>query len=134
MAKKRGDGSRAPKGCTICGGQLGEYGFCATGGGFPGMMACPFTCPFCRRLLSWDGGCNFCHGTLNKDDRASWSFPGDHYHLEQGHWQLKEGPSKACTPEQNMACMMVVQAVLDKKISELRGQERIQEILNPVPF
>ncbi len=94
-------------------------------------MDCPFHCPICRTLLKWDGGCNSCHGTANIDDRASWTFPGDRYKLEDGHWVLQEGPAKAVSMEQNIACNLVVQAVLDKKISELRGQERIHEILHP---
>jgi len=41
---------------------------------------------------------------------------------------------KSCTHEQNSACMEIVKLVLGGKLSELSGQERIKEILNPVPF
>jgi len=131
----KGKTPKALTGCSTCGGRLGEYGFCESGGGFQGKMECPFSCPICRFKLSWDGGCNSCHGTANIDDRASWTFPGDRYWLELGHWVFKEGPAEAVSMEQSIACNLVVQAVLDKKISELRGQERVHEILHPeIPF
>jgi len=49
------------------------------------------------------------------------------------HHGLGEG--RACTREENDACMEVVKLILGKKLSELEGQERIKEILHPeVPF
>jgi len=59
-------------------------------------------CPHCRGPLDWDGGCNRCHGctTGRKED---WTFPGDKYELQKGHWQRVEGPRRACTPEENAA-------------------------------
>ena len=49
----------------------------------------------------------------------------EHHGLDQG---------RSCTREENDACMEIVKLILGKKLSELAGQERIQEILNPVPF
>ncbi len=127
--------AKAPTGCTICGGIVDEKGFCATGGGYPMMMTSPFVCPFCRSRLSWDGGCNGCHGTFTKSDRSTWTFPGDHYRVENGHWVIQEGPQKACTYEQNEACIEIVRQVLDGKLSEIVAQDRIQGILHPeIPF
>jgi len=45
------------------------------------------------------------------------------------------GIGRLCTNEENKACMKVVLLVLDRKLSEVEGQERIKEILHPeVPF
>ncbi len=49
------------------------------------------------------------------------------------HHGLNEG--RFCTNEENKACMEVVLLVLNKKLTEPEGQERIKEILHPeVPF
>lgn len=56
--------------------------------------------------------------------------------FREGYYQhhgLEEG--RACTKEENDACMEIVKLVLAKKLSELAGQERIAGILHPeVPF
>ncbi len=127
--------AKAPSGCPVCGGTQDEKGFCATGGGYPGTMACPFVCVFCHQSLSWDGGCSWCFGTHTPSDRATWTFPGDEYQREKGHWVMVAGPQKACSPEQNSACRDIVRAVVDKEVSEIVAQDRIQTILQPeVPF
>ncbi len=124
-----------PKGCNICGGWLDEKGFCATGGGYPVTMLCPFVCPFCRKLLKWDGACMFCFGSHTPEDRATWTFPGDEYQVEGGHWINQGSANEVCTPQQNIACMEVVRLVLDGKLAQVEAQERIQGILHPeVPF
>jgi len=49
------------------------------------------------------------------------------------HHGLNEG--RFCTNEENKACMVVVLDVLNRRITEAEGQERIKEILHPeVPF
>ncbi len=48
------------------------------------------------------------------------------------HHGLDEG--RECTPEENKACMQVYKLVLSLRLSVPEGQERIQDILNPVPF
>jgi len=47
---------------------------------------------------------------------------------------LPEPEGRLCTKDENRRCMEVVMDVLNKRITEPEGQERIQEILNPVPF
>ncbi len=135
MVKKRGGKAGVAKGWPSCTGPLDDKGFCTRRGGFPLTMACPFVCPFCRQGLTWDGGCNWCHGTYNMDDRESWTFPGDQYDAVGGHWLRIGKAQEVCTPQQNEACIAVVLDVLNRRISELAGQERIKEILHPlVPF
>jgi len=119
------------KGCPVCTGVMDETGFCVTGKGYPITKTCHFMCPFCRQELTWDGACIWCHGTHTKDDRSTWSFPGDEYHVQHGHWVKVAGPQMARSVDENTACQAVVQQVLDKKLSEKEAQARIHGILHP---
>jgi len=134
-ATKGGKKKDRPKGCPVCTGPVEDNGFCMRGGGYPLSMVCPFMCPFCFQGLSWNGGCMWCHGTHTTDDRSTWTFPGDEYRMDKGHWVKHAWPQNALTSEQNIACKEIVKLVLDGKLSELAGQERIQGILHhEVPF
>lgn len=42
-------------------------------------VSCPFACPQCRGSLTWDGGCDRCHGSDTPQDPDTWTFPGDRY-------------------------------------------------------
>jgi len=64
-------------------------------------------------MLAWDGGCERCHGCTT-GRREDWTFPGDRYELDKGHWQPVDVPRKACTPEQNAAGFAAIRAVLGK--------------------
>jgi hypothetical protein len=86
-------------------------GICSATGGYPATASCPLACPICRGLLSWDGGCERCHGCAT-GRRTDWTFPGDRYELDTGHWQRVDGPRAACTPEQNAAGFAAVGAIL----------------------
>ncbi len=135
MTKPTKAGAKKAKllGCS-CGGYLDEWGYCATGGGYPITQACPLVCPLCRSALTWGGGCTSCKGTSTRADRTSWTFPGDLYEVQRGHWVKVGGPQKACTPDQNKACALIVDKVLAGELKEPEAQEKIQDILNPVPF
>jgi hypothetical protein len=64
---------------------------------------CPFACPMCRKPLEWSGACYACHGTIT-GQREDWSFPGDRYELERGHWvKVAAGPRPACSRVENRA-------------------------------
>jgi len=54
-------------------------------------------CTLCRGPLDWDGGCNRCHGCTS-GRREDWTFPGNKYELDKGHWHRVCGPRKALTP------------------------------------
>jgi hypothetical protein len=92
----------ATRACRLCGGSLRDDGLCLRGGGYPMTMACPFVCPVCRQRMQWDGGCNACHGTPTVD-RAAWTFVGDRYELEHGHYRLvaRTETLRVCTPDEN---------------------------------
>ena len=78
-------------------------GICTRGGGAPMTDRCPFACPICRKPLEWCGTCYSCHGAVT-GSRADWTFPGDRYELEDGHWiKVLDGPRRACTPAENQA-------------------------------
>jgi hypothetical protein len=94
-----------------CGALLLASGLGSATGGYPGTTACPLACPLCRGLLSWDGGCERCHGCTS-GRREDWTFPGDRYELDTAHWQRVDGPRRACTPEQNAAGFAAVRAIL----------------------
>jgi hypothetical protein len=91
--------------CGADGAVLESTGWCPTGGGYAvtyttgagvGALACPFACPICRGLLSWDGGCNGCRGSRTPEDRTSWTFPGDRYEAQGGHYRLTERGPRPC--------------------------------------
>ncbi len=119
---------------TKCGGVLSDIGQCEQGGGYPITMLCPFVCPFCRSRLNWDGACMWCYGTHSRQDKATWTFPGDYHEAQGGHWIKAELPAKACTQKQNKECLAVVYAVLDKRMTVKDGLEKVGDILSPVPF
>jgi len=110
-------------GCS-CGAYLDEHGYCLTGGGYPIIYTCHFVCPFCRHSLSWDGGCTNCKGSHTPSDRLTWTFPGDRYEVQYGHWVQVEGPAKATSPENVKACMQVI----DKVFLGLNVEEANKEI------
>ncbi len=95
--------SKMPSVCPADGARLQADGWCPTGNGYLAHMSCPFVCPICRQPLSWDGGCEHCHGCTT-GAREDWTFPGDRYELEAGHWRkILAGPRRACTQEENAA-------------------------------
>lgn len=78
-------------------------GFCMRGQGYPMTEVCPFSCPICRKPLQWSGACYECFGTTT-GRREDWSFPGDHFELQEGHWvKVAEGARRACTQAENKA-------------------------------
>lgn len=99
--------------CTSCGVVLLASGLCSAKGGYSSAMACPHACPICRGPLAWDGGCDRCHGCTS-GKREDWTFPGDRYELDKGHWQRVDGPRKACTPDENVAGFAAIRVLLSK--------------------
>lgn len=103
---------KTPAICPADGARLQADGWCPQGNGYLAHMACPFACPICRQLLSWDGGCEHCHGCTT-GEREDWTFPGDRYELDAGHWQkILAGPRRACTREENAAGARTLAAIL----------------------
>ena len=101
-----------PRACPEDGAILESNGRCKTGRGFPATLRCPFACPLCRQPLDWDGGCQACHGcrTARRED---WTFPGDRYELEGGHYRWVAGKDRrACTPLENAAGLAEVRRIL----------------------
>ncbi len=104
--------SAVPRECPADGAILEANGLCPRGRGFPATMRCPFVCPLCRQPLDWDGGCPACHGCTSAL-RQDWSFPGDRYELEDGHYRwVAKGGRRACTPEENAEGLARVRAIL----------------------
>lgn len=108
---KPGSPAKASRTSCDCGAGLTTQGLCERFGGYPATSTCPFTCPICRGPLDWSGGCERCHGCTS-GRREDWTFPGDRYALEKGHWQRVDGPRRACTREQNAKGMAEVRAIL----------------------
>jgi hypothetical protein len=101
-----------PRRCVIDGAALEADGYCHAGAGYPVSFACPFACPLCRKPLTWDGGCEACHGT-STGRREDWAFPGDRYELEDGHWRkILAGPRPACSPEENAQAARIMAGLL----------------------
>lgn len=95
-------------------------GWCATGQGYPLEWPCPFACPMCRGPLSWDGGCERCHGCTT-GERVDWTFPGDRYdtHDDDGqplgdgrHWVKIDGPRAVLPPDQAKEQAQLIARVL----------------------
>jgi len=103
--------TRPPRTLCDCGASLLASGLCSAAGGYPATSSCPLACPICRGPLAWDGGCERCHGCTT-GRREDWTFPGDRYELDKGHWQRVDGPRKACTPAQNAAGFAQLRAAL----------------------
>jgi hypothetical protein len=115
-----------PRHCEVDGGTLDSKGFCSVGQGYVSAAPCPFACPFCRHLLTWDGRCFTCYGCTT-GRREDWTIPGDRYETDGGHWRLVEkGPQAVCTPEQNREAIKVVIAVLDKRLTVAEGHEMLE--------
>ena len=105
--------ARPPRTVCDCGSSLLASGRCSSTGGYPATATCPLACPICRGALGWDGGCQRCYGcTTGK--REDWTFPGDRYELDKGHWQKVDGPRPACTPAQNAAGFAAIRVLLAK--------------------
>jgi len=67
--------------------------------------------------LDWDGGCIRCHGCTT-GRREDWTFPGDKYEIQKGHWQrVADGPRLACTPEENRAGFAKLYEILGVDVS-----------------
>jgi len=110
---------------------LVKNGVCSRTGEFPMTERCPFACPICRKPLEWSGACHRCHGTTS-GQREDWSFPGDRYELEGGHWvKTADGPRRACTRGENQAGAREVLRVLSGAALETRLPA---EVLDEVPF
>jgi len=103
---------KIPETCPIDRARLQADGFCPQGGGYLLTLPCPFACPICRKPLAWDGGCEACKGCTT-GDRRDWTFPGDRYEIEGGHWvRWAKGPRPACTVAENAAGFAAIRAVL----------------------
>lgn len=105
--------TRPPRSVCDCGARLLTSGTCAATGGYPATAACSIACPMCRGPLAWDGGCERCHGCLT-GRREDWTFPGDRYELEAGHWRRTEGPRRACSLEETAAGFAILRARLGR--------------------
>jgi hypothetical protein len=79
---------------------------------------CPFACPICRGPLGWGGECLNCHG-CRTGRRADWTFPGDTYELQGGHYRLvARGRTPVCSPEDNAAAMRTLRTILRRTAHE----------------
>jgi len=117
---------KIPKVCQYDKATLQADGFCPRGEGYVLTLACPFSCPICRRPLAWDGGCEACKGCVT-GQREDWTFPGDRYEIEAGHWRLKaKGPRPACTVAENAAGFAAIRELLG------RGQASDSSLAEPI--
>ena len=122
MRDRRQD-SRQARTCD-CSARLLASGLCSATGGYPASARCPHACPICRGPLGWEGGCERCHGCTT-GQREDWTFLGDRYELDKGHWQKVDGPRKACTPEQNAAGFAAIRTLLGRVDYLRRGRTRL---------
>lgn len=114
-----------PRQCSLDGGTLDDKGFCSVGQGYVATVPCPFACPHCRHLLTWDGRCFACFGT-STGKREDWTIPGDRYEIQKGHWQLVEkGPHPVCSYEQHVEALRVVGAVYRGEMSVEQAHEML---------
>jgi hypothetical protein len=119
--------AKKPAVCETDGSVL-ENGFCHAGGGYAKHWPCPFVCSICRGPLTWNGGCHRCHG-CRTGERDDWTYPGDRYELDAGHWRLvAKGPFPVASQEQNKAALRVVHDVWAKNITAEQGHERVRDI------
>ena len=103
-------------------------GFCPVGQGYVLGAKCPFPCPHCGLVLSWDGGCVACHGAPHQP-RTSWCFPGDRYELLKDHWvKTQEGPRPAWTPRQAAAGHKILASVLGHRLPVADALKEIARI------
>lgn len=112
--------------CREDGAILEANGYCKRGRGFPATMQCPFVCPLCRHPLDWDGACMACHGCTTAR-REDWTFPGDRYELEDGHYRWVAGKARrACTPEEKAIGLAEVRRIL------AGGGAKVKPVVKPM--
>ena len=87
----------------------------------------PYVCPLCRHPLTWEGGCESCHGT-STGRREEWTFPGDRYELEAGHFVKVAGPRRAMTSAENTLGLADCIAALGDFPPELESPSTLREI------
>jgi len=109
-----------------------KNGVCSRTGEFPMTERCPFACPICRKALEWSGACSSCNGTMT-GQRDDWTFPGDRYELEDGHWvKALDGPRRACTRAENQqGARDLVRALAGSPLAARLPAEPMEE---EVPF
>ena len=109
---------------------------------------CSFACPICREPLTWDGGCDECHGSKTPSDRTTWTFPGDRYGdyeetedgqmlAGDGHHRFAErGPRPVATEAEALAAFAAIkQAVVavEARGPRLAPAAAVTEADEPVP-
>ena len=92
-------------------------------------LSCPFACPCCGGGLEWDGGCHACHGSVTSWDRDTWTFPGDRYEREAGHWVKTDGPRRAGTRSEHLACLDLQRRQLAGQLGRLEALTELAGIL-----
>lgn len=88
-------------------------------------VLCPFACPICYAPLSWDGGCDRCHGSRTSQDRETWTFPGARYELARDrHYRWVAAGPRPVARESEVSAII---AGMKRDLAKLSAKSAILE-------